>query len=166
MVRRRKRSDALEVKFSRLLDAPRELVWCMWSELRHVHEWYGPDGFTTTTLEFDFVPGGVWRHVMHGPDGTDYPTRIVFREIDRPSRLVYDNTWELPGVPLEFRVVVTFEAKGSKTVLSLHMTFPSEDALRIAVERYGVLDGGTQTLDRLARTLDQNRPTLTARRSV
>ena len=155
MVRRHKPSDALEVKFSRLLDAPRELVWRMWSELRHVHEWYGPDGFTTTTHEFDFVPGGVWQHVMHGPDGTDYPTRIVFREIDRPSRLVYDNTWELPGVPLDFRVVVTLEARGSKTALSLHMIFPSEDALRIAVDRYGVLDGGTQTLDRMARALDE-----------
>jgi uncharacterized protein YndB with AHSA1/START domain len=108
----------------------------------------------------------VWQHVMHGPDGTDYPTRIVFREIDRPSRLVYDNCWELPGVPLDFRVVVTLEARGSKTALSLHMIFPSEDALRIAVERYGVRDGGTQTLDRMARTLDQKRPMLTPRRSV
>src|SRR5262245_21543575 len=53
--------SASEVVFSRLLDAPRELVWRMWSELRHIHEWYGPDGFTTTTFEFDFVPGGVWR---------------------------------------------------------------------------------------------------------
>ncbi|HTA73908.1 MAG TPA: SRPBCC domain-containing protein [Gemmatimonadaceae bacterium] len=155
MVRRHKRSDALEVKFWRLLDAPRDLVWRMWSELQHVHEWYGPDGFTTTTLEFDFAPGGVWQHVMHGPDGTDYPTRIVFREIERPSRLVYDNRWELPGVPLDFRVVVTLEARGSKTELSLHMIFPSEDALRIAVERYGVLDGGTQTLNRMARALDE-----------
>lgn len=144
-----------EVVFSRVLDAPRELVWRMWSELRHIHEWYGPEGFTTTTFEFDFVPGGVWRHIMHGPDGTDYPTVITYREIDPPSRLVYDNGWELQGVPLDFRVVVTLEAVGNRTALSLHMTFQSADALRVAVERYGVLDGGPQTLERMARTLEQ-----------
>lgn len=145
------RPSEREVVFSRLLDATRELVWRMWSERRHLHEWWGPDGFTTTTSEFDFVPGGVWRHVMHGPDGTDYPTHIAFREIEPPSRLVYDHRWDLPGAPLEFTVVVTLEAIGSKTALSLHMTFPSPDALRVAVERYGVLEGGTQTLHRLAR---------------
>ena len=143
----------LEVVFSRVLDAPRELVWRMWSELEHIHEWYGPEGFTTTTFEFDFAPGGVWRHIMHGPDGTDYPTRITFREIDPPSRLVYDNSWDLPGAPLDFRVVVTLEEIGNMTELSLHMTFQSAEALRVAVERYGVMEGGTQTLDRMARAL-------------
>ncbi|HET8649934.1 MAG TPA: SRPBCC domain-containing protein [Gemmatimonadales bacterium] len=148
------RPSPCEMVFSRLLDAPRELVWRMWSELEHIHEWYGPEGFTTTTFEFNFVPGGVWRHIMHGPDGTDYPTRITFREIEPPSRLVYDNGWDLPDTPLEFRVVVTLEAVGSRTALSLHMTFPSTDAVRVAVERYGVLEGGTQTLDRLARAVE------------
>jgi uncharacterized protein YndB with AHSA1/START domain len=148
------RPSEREVVLSRLLDAPQELVWRMWSELRYLQEWFGPAGFTTTTIEFDFVPGGVWRLVMHAPDGTDIPTRIVFREIDPPSRLVYDNGWELPGAPLEFHVVVTLKAIGSKTALSIHMTFPSADALRVAVERYGVLEGGKQTLDRIARALE------------
>jgi uncharacterized protein YndB with AHSA1/START domain len=152
---RAERPSEREVVLSRLLDAPRELVWRMWSELQHIHEWYGPEGFTTTTFEFDFAPGGVWRHVMHGPDGAEYPTRIVYREIDPPSRLVYDNGWEMPGAELEFRVVVTLEAIGSRTALSIHMTFPSADALRVAVERYGVLEGGKQTLDRIARALDR-----------
>ncbi|HZS59894.1 MAG TPA: SRPBCC domain-containing protein [Gemmatimonadaceae bacterium] len=138
-----------EVVFSRVLDATRDVVWRMWTEPRHLHEWWGPAGFTTTTSEFNFVPGGVWRHVMHGPDGTDYPTRIIFREIDPPSRLVYDNTWDLPGAPLDFHVVLTLDAIGSATALSLHMTFPSAEALQVAVERYGVLTGGTQTLARL-----------------
>jgi uncharacterized protein YndB with AHSA1/START domain len=154
-VSRAVRPSEREVVVSRLLEAPRELVWRMWSELQHIHEWYGPEGFTTTTFEFDFAPGGVWRHVMHGPGGAEYPTRIVYREIDPPSRLVYDNGWEMPGVELEFRVVVTLEAIGSRTALSIHMTFPSADALRVAVERYGVLEGGKQTLDRIARALDR-----------
>ena len=142
-----------EVIFSRLLDAPRELVWRAWTEPEHVHQWFGPAGFTTTTHEFDFVPGGVWRFIMHGPDGTDYPNRIVFREVVPPSRLVYENSWDLPGAPLDFRVVCTFVADANKTTLSIHMTFRDAEAFKTAVERYGVLHGGTQTLDRIAEYL-------------
>ena len=145
-----------EVVFTRLVDAPREQVWTIWTELRHLHRWYGPAGFTTTTHEFAFVAGGVWRFVMHGPDGTDYPNRIVFREIDPPSRIVYENGWDLPGAPLDFTVVVTFDPHGEKTRFSLQMTFRDADALRTAVERYGVLHGGTQTLDRLAQYAEES----------
>jgi uncharacterized protein YndB with AHSA1/START domain len=139
-----------EVIFSRLLDAPRELVWKVWSEPQHMHQWWGPAGFTTTTHEFSFVPNGVWRFIMHGPDGTDYPNRVVFREIVPPSRIVYENGWDLPGSPLDFSVVVTLDAEGAKTRFSLHMTFRDAESYKTAVERYGVLEGGTQTLDRLA----------------
>ncbi len=139
-----------EVVFTRLLDAPRELVWKAWSDPRYLHEWWGPDGYSTTTHEFAFVPGGRWRFTMHGPDGTDTPSRVVFREIDPPSRLVYENGWGRPGAPLDFRVVLTLVAVGNQTRLSLHMTFRDAASLKTAVERYGVLEGGTQTLDRLA----------------
>jgi uncharacterized protein YndB with AHSA1/START domain len=142
-----------EVIFSRLLDAPQELVWRAWTDPEHVHQWFGPAGFTTTTDEFEFVPGGVWRFIMHGPDGTDYPNRIVFREIVPPSRLVYENSWDLPGAPLDFRVVCEFVADANRTNLSIHMTFRDAEAFKTAVERYGVLDGGTQTLDRIAQYL-------------
>src|SRR3954468_17409211 len=104
-----------EVMFSRVLDAPRELVWKVWSAPEHLHQWFGPDGFTTTTHEFSFVPNGEWHFIMHGPDGTDYPNRVVFREIDPPSRFVYENGWDLPGAPVDFSVVVTLSAEGAKT---------------------------------------------------
>ena len=142
-----------EVIFSRLLDAPQELVWRAWTDPEHVHQWFGPAGFTITTHEFEFVPSGVWRFIMHGPDGTDYPNRVVFREIVPPSRLVYENSWDLPGAPLDFRVVCTFVADANRTNLSIHMTFRDAEAFKTAVERYGVLDGGTQTLDRIAQYL-------------
>ncbi|HEX7980964.1 MAG TPA: SRPBCC domain-containing protein [Gemmatimonadaceae bacterium] len=145
-----------EVVFTRSVDAPCERVWMIWTELRHLHQWWGPAGFTTTTHEFTFAPGGVWRFVMHGPDGTDYPNRIVFREIDPPSRIVYENGWDLPGMPLDFTVVVSFEPQGAKTRFSLHMTFRDADALRTAVERYGVMHGGIQTLDRLAQYAEES----------
>jgi len=139
-----------EVVFTRLFNAPRERVWQAWTDPRHLHAWWGPAGFTTTTHEFAFVPDGVWRHIMHGPDGTDYPNVVVFREIDPPSRLVYENGWDLPGAPLDFKVVLSFASEGTRTRLSLHMTFASAEAFKTAVERYGVLQGGIQTMERLA----------------
>jgi uncharacterized protein YndB with AHSA1/START domain len=145
------RPSGREVVFSRLIAAPVELVWEIWSDVRHLHEWFGPAGFTTTTQEFAFEPGGVWRFTMHGPDGTDYPTRIVFREIEPRSRIVYDNSWALPDAPLDFTVVVTFTPEGAGTRLMLHMTFANDAAMRTAVERYGVLSGGTETFERIAR---------------
>lgn len=87
---------------------------------------------------------------MHGPDGTDYPTRIVFREIDPPSRLVYDNEWDLPGAPVDFTLVASFVAEGKKTRFTMQLIFPDAATFKVAVERYGVLEGGTETTERLA----------------
>jgi uncharacterized protein YndB with AHSA1/START domain len=83
-----------EIVATRVFDAPRELVFQMWTDPQHISNWYGPRGFTTTTHEMDVRPGGVWRHVMHGPDGTDYPNEIVYLEVVKPERLVYDHVSE------------------------------------------------------------------------
>jgi uncharacterized protein YndB with AHSA1/START domain len=144
-----------EVVFSRLIVAPVALVWEIWSSVRHLHEWFGPAGFTTTTQEFTFVPGGVWRFTMHGPDGTDYPNRIVFLTIEPKTRIVYENSWDLPDAPLDFTVVVTFAAEGEGTRLILHMTFANDAAMQIAVERYGVLSGGIETFERIAEYVER-----------
>ena len=70
-------------------DAPRELAWQAMTDPRHVVQWWGPRGFTTTIQEMDVRPGGVWTHVMHGPDGTDYPNHSVFQEVVYPERIVF-----------------------------------------------------------------------------
>src|ERR1700730_9629904 len=61
-----------EIVISRVINAPRELVFEAFTEVRHLSRWWGPDGFTTTTRAFEFRVGGEWEFVMHGPDGTDY----------------------------------------------------------------------------------------------
>lgn len=63
---------------TRVLDAPRELVWQVWTDPKHLAQWWGPVGFTTTTRAFDARVGGIWRFVMHGPDGRDYENRITY----------------------------------------------------------------------------------------
>lgn len=72
---------------SRMIDAPRELVFEAFTEVRHLSQWWGPSGFTTTTASFQFRAGGVWNFTMHGPDGTDYPEWITFVEITPPERI-------------------------------------------------------------------------------
>lgn len=143
------RPSELEVFFSRLIAAPVDVVWDAWSELRHLHEWFGPVGFTATTQEFSFTPGGVWRLTMHGPDGTDYPTFIRFRVIEPKSRIVYSNCWDLPGAPLEFTIEVRLVTEGVGTRLTLLMTFADEADVQTAVGIYGVLPGGAETFERI-----------------
>src|SRR6478609_12072881 len=142
-----------EVRFVRLLDAPPALVWSIWSEPRHLHAWFGPAGYSVTTEAFDFRPGGEWRFVMHAPDGTDIPNRIRFLELQAPDRLVYENGWDLPGAPLDFLVTWTFVPAGTRTRLEVRMTFEDPAALKTAVERYGVSQGGPSTIARIVEYL-------------
>jgi len=64
-------------------------IWRMWSELSLIEQWWGPDGFTTTTLRFEFRVDGRWTFVMHGPDGKDYPNDVQFKVIDPCRYLRY-----------------------------------------------------------------------------
>src|SRR5438128_10473572 len=74
-----------EIVVTRVFDAPRELVFEAWTDPTRVVQWWGPHGFTTTIHEMDVRPGGVWRFVMHGPDGTDYPNKVGFAEAAEPD---------------------------------------------------------------------------------
>jgi uncharacterized protein YndB with AHSA1/START domain len=143
-----------EVIFTRVFDAPRELVWEAFTDPQQVVKWWGPKGFTTTNHEMDVRPGGIWRHTMHGPDGTDYPNVCRFIEVVKPERIVYVQTGGKAGdsgMPCE--VTWTFEAQGRKTKLTGRMVFPSAAVLEHVVKTYGVIEGGKQTLARLAEHL-------------
>lgn len=79
----------LEIVVSRLIQAPRHLVFEVYSDPKHLARWWGPNGFTTTTHSFEFRKGGVWDFTMHGPDRTDYPNWIQWLEISPPEQLVF-----------------------------------------------------------------------------
>jgi uncharacterized protein YndB with AHSA1/START domain len=95
----------------------------------------------------DVRPGGEWKHVMHGPDGTDYPNRIVYDEVARPDRLAYRHVGD-DGKAL-FNSTVTFEADGNRTRVTLRMVFPTAADRDFAVQKFGAVEGGQQTLARL-----------------
>src|SRR5258705_10518434 len=75
-----------EIVISRVISAPRELVFEAFTEVRHLSRWGGPEGFTTTTRAFEFRVGGEGVFAMHGPDGTDYQEGISWTEIAPPGR--------------------------------------------------------------------------------
>jgi uncharacterized protein YndB with AHSA1/START domain len=141
-----------EMVATRVFDAPRDLVFKAWSDPQHLAQWWGPKGFTTTTHSMDFRPGGVWRFVMHGPDGTDYPNKITFVEIVEPRRIAYQHGGD--GELVHFQVTVEFEPEGAdRTRLNMRMVFPSAAAKNATEEKYGAIEGQRQTLNRLANYL-------------
>jgi len=137
-----------EIVIERTVNAPRELVWRAWTEADQIAAWWGPNGFTTTIHEMDVAVGGVWRFMMHGPDGTDYPNKVVYREIVKPERLVYDHTDDRDPPSQQFQTTVSFAAHGRKTKVTLRALFASAEA-RAASVKFGAIEGGAQTLARL-----------------
>ena len=107
-----------------MFDAPRELVFAALTDPKHLAQWWGPDGFTTTTSAFDFRAGGVWRFVMHGPDGRDYQNRITFDEIVTPERIVYHHDGGDDVEPVQFTQTVTFEDLGDNRPADLARHVP------------------------------------------
>jgi uncharacterized protein YndB with AHSA1/START domain len=138
-----------EITTERLIEAPRELVFAAWTDPEQVVKWWGPNGFTNTIHEMDVRPGGVWRFVMHGPDGVDYQNKIVFLEVVRPERLVYDHV----SGP-RFRATATFAEERGKTRLVLRMVFDTAQERDYTVRTFGAVEGAVQTLGRLAEFLE------------
>jgi uncharacterized protein YndB with AHSA1/START domain len=127
---------------TRIFDAPHELVFEAWTTPEHLSQWWGPKGFTNTFQEFDMRPGGTWKFIMHGPDGVDYPNEIVFIEVVKPERIVF----QLGPAP-QFQATATFEDVDGKTKFTYRTLFETVSEFD-QVKAYAV-PGGEQTLDRL-----------------
>ena len=144
-----------ELVISRVIDAPRHLVFAAWTSREHLPRWYGPDGFTTTIEAMDVRPGGAIRIVMCGPDGTRYPHAMVYDEVRPPERLAYTTRGGAQGAPeVHFKTIVSFEAQGARTKLTLRHVFPTAAAKADNIARYHSDVGATQTLDRLEVTMN------------
>ncbi|MEW6603177.1 MAG: SRPBCC family protein [Thermoproteota archaeon] len=137
-----------EITTTRIFDAPRELVFKMWTDPKYIVQWWGPNGFTITIYEMDVRPGGVWQFVMHGPDGTDYKNKFIYDEIVMPERIAYSHV----SGP-QFRAIVTFDDQDSKTKVTVWMTFESAEERDNVVKKYGAIEGLNQTLGRLEQQL-------------
>src|SRR6202008_413415 len=138
-----------EIVISRVISAPRELVFEAFTEGRHLSRWWGPEGFTTTTRAFEFRVGGEWDFVMHGLDGTDYQEWISWTEIVPPERIALLHG-ESRGDPNAFESVITFAPDGAATRIEMHTGFPTKELRDVAVEKYHAIEGGRETLSKLS----------------
>jgi len=151
-----------EMVVRRRVRAPREVVFEAFTSAERLDRWWGPDGFRTTTSRFELRPGGRWIFVMHGPDGTDYPNQITWKEIVPPERLAYlHGSGE--GDPESFDATITLVERGSETEVTLRAVFPTRARLELVRERYHAEEGGKQTLGRLAAFVERTRPSPGAR---
>jgi uncharacterized protein YndB with AHSA1/START domain len=137
-----------EIVISRIIGAPRALVFEAFTEVRHLSRWWGPEGFTTTTRAFEFRVDGEWDFVMHAPDGTDYQEWIRWTEIAPPERIALLHG-EHRGDPNAFETVLTFAAEDAGTRIELRAVFRTNEQRDEAVEKYHAIEGGRQTLDNL-----------------
>lgn len=139
------------IRAERTFAAPVEKVWETWSKSEHLENWWGPFGFTTTTQEFDFRPGGHWKHTMHAPDGTDFPDVVKYTEIVEHQKLAYDLSAIDDNAPDSIiKTVVTMEPTEGGTKVILNMTCSTAAFRDELEEKYGAVEGARQTLTRLA----------------
>ena len=136
-------TSARECVHSRLIDAPRERVFRAFSEPAHLARWWGPKGFTNSFEAFDFRPGGHWRFVMHGPDGTDHPNLSAFVRIVAPALIVFEH---LSGHHFEMTITLD-EREGHRTLVGWRQRFDSA-AERERIAAF-VTEANEQNLDRL-----------------
>jgi uncharacterized protein YndB with AHSA1/START domain len=136
-----------EIVITRLINAPRDLVFTAFTDIRHVDNWWGPEGFRNETRSMDVRPGGTWMYIMHGADGIDFENKVAYLEVTRPERLVYwHGDWQDNGV---FHVTITFAEQAGKTLLTMRSVFSSAEERRMVVEKYKAIEGGNQTINRL-----------------
>ncbi len=140
-----------EIVQMREYEAPRELVWQAWTNPEHVDQWWGPNGFVTRTESMDVRANGVWRYSMTAPDGTVFPNHQFYMDVSAPERLIYAHGAGDEAEPPHFHVTVIFEALGAKrTRVTMTSLFPSKAACNLVVEKHNAIEGGKQTLARLA----------------
>jgi uncharacterized protein YndB with AHSA1/START domain len=133
-----------ELTVTRLLNAPIKLVWKVWTDPKHIAQWWGPTGFTNTISKMDVKSGGEWDLVMHGPDGTDYKNKSVFKEIIVHKKIVYDHV----SGP-KFVATINFEERGEQTFITWHMLFETAEEFIRTVKTFKADEGLKQNLAKL-----------------
>ncbi len=139
-----------EIRLTRILNAPVELVWEVWTKPEHITNWWGPNGFTNTIIRMDVQPEGEFSLVMHGPDGKDYKNESVFKEVVKYKKLVYEHA----STPT-FIATIEFEAQGQKTSINWHMLFKSKEEFIHVVKTFKADEGLKQNVDKLEVYLNQ-----------
>ncbi|MEQ8244462.1 SRPBCC domain-containing protein [Fulvivirga sp.] len=135
------------MRIERTFNAPIELVWTVWTEPDHIKNWWGPTGFTNTIKTMDVKEGGEWLFTMHGPDGTDYANRSVYKEIIPHKKIVFEH------FNPHFITTVLFEADGDKTHIKWSVMLDSAEMLQTVIKAHNAAEGLKQNCEKLEKYL-------------
>ncbi len=120
--------NSTDIVIERTFDAPRDLVWKMFTEREHIEKWWGPHGMSTRVDELDLRPGGNWAFVMLGPNDSEYPQSGTFSEIVPPEKIVTTTVFDYgDGEPHRQVMTYLFEDKGDKTLMIMRTTVDKRD---------------------------------------
>jgi uncharacterized protein YndB with AHSA1/START domain len=144
------KSGNKELRITKKLNAPIELVWEVWTNPNHIANWWGPNGFTNTIHKMDFQEGGEWHLTMHGPDGTNYPNKSVFKEIIPLKKIVFEH------FNPHFITTIQFESRGQNTLLNWSMVFDTSEMLETVVKAHKADEGLKQNIEKMEKYLSQH----------
>jgi uncharacterized protein YndB with AHSA1/START domain len=132
---------------TRILKTPIALMWEVWTTPEHIKNWWGPKGFTSTIHEMNLKEGGEWKLTIHGPDGTNYPNRSIFKEIIPFRKIVFEH------FNPHFFTTVLFESKGEETQINWSMLFDTAEMYGIIVKAHKADEGQKENIEKLEQYL-------------
>lgn len=138
-----------QLSIIRTLNAPIDLVWEVWSNPEHIAQWWGPEGFTNTIKVMDFKEQGEWKFTMHGPDGTNYPNRSIFKEIVPYKKIVFEH------FNPHFITTVLFEDRGEETLMNWTVVLDSAEILQALIKSHKADEGLKQNAGKLEKYLSE-----------
>lgn len=146
--------DERTIVSTRVFNAPRKMVYEAFADPKQVVEWWGPNGFSTTVLEMDLRPGGKWRIVMHGPDGTNYLNEMTFTAVVPEERIEVDLVGGKEDAALVYlHKTITWQDEDGGTRLTLRNQFGSREQRDENVRAYGSVKGARELFERLTKVL-------------
>ena len=132
-----------ELRITKMLNAPVELVWEVWTNPEHIANWWGPNGFTSTIHTMDVSEGGEWRLTMHGPDGKNYPNKSIFVEIVQRKKIVFQH------FNPDYIATIVFAPEEKKTLVEWTMLFETTELIETVVKVFKADEGLKQNVEKL-----------------
>lgn len=143
MIQKVNSSKDREIGIGRLLDFPVEQVWEVWTNPKHIAQWWGPEGFTNKIHTMELKPAGEWRLTMHGPDGKNYPNKSMFTEIQPLQKIVFQH------YNPHYVATILFEPRRNKTFLDWTMQFETAELFQTVVKVFKADEGLRQNVEKL-----------------
>jgi uncharacterized protein YndB with AHSA1/START domain len=137
------------LRISRTFKVPIDLMWQAWTDPARIVNWWGPEGFSSIIHKMDLLEGGEWKLTLHGPDGTNYPNRSIYKEIIPLRKIVIEH------FNPHFVTTVLFESKGEETLLDWLLLFDTVEMYDTIVMAHKADEGQKQNMERLEKYLSE-----------